>query len=209
MMQANWSFFLKEQKNKRILLLTILALGITLFAFLHFLTFNESRNGYVFNDPILYLFLPVDVSVFTFLITYSFCLFGLIVALRNPFLFIKLLQAYTIMTLLRMLCLYLVPLEPPVNIIPLKDILLQSSFYSGRDNLKDLFFSGHTTTLFLFAFAFKNQLLKIIFMIVGCVVGMLLILQHVHYSIDVAAGPVVAYVVLKIQEKFLEKKSGY
>ncbi|MCW3086594.1 MAG: hypothetical protein JWP12_3960 [Bacteroidetes bacterium] len=206
-MQTNWNFFLKEQKNKQLLLFTLLALGLTLFAFLHFLTFNELRSGRVFNDPVLNLFPPVNVSIFTFLLTYSFCLFGLIVALRSPFLFIKLLQAYTIMTLLRMLCLYLVPLEPPVNIIPLQDVLLHSSFYSGRDNLKDLFFSGHTTTLFLFAFGLENKKLKITFVIVGCVVGMLLMLQHVHYSIDVAAAPVVAYVVLWLQGKMAGKRN--
>jgi len=190
---------MKEQKNRQLFFVSVLALLATLFVFLHFLTYNELRSGYAFNDPVLAWLPPVNFSSFTFLITYSFCLLGAIIALRTPLLFIKLMQAYMVMTLLRMLSLYLLPLEPPAGIIPLSDVLLRSSFYSGRDNLKDLFFSGHTTTLFLFAFIFEKKL-RMLFVMVACVVGMLLMWQHVHYSIDVIVAPVIALLVLRIQK---------
>jgi len=181
-----------------VLLLSLLALAIVLFAFLHFLTYNEARSGFPFNDPVLRALPPHNVSLLTFIITYSFCIFGIAMALQAPRIFILLVQAYTLMTLLRMLSLYFVPFDPPAGIIPLKDALLQSSFYSGRDNLRDLFFSGHTTTLFLFAFAFERKAMKILFAVVGCIVGFLLMLQHVHYSVDVIVGPVVAFGLIKL-----------
>ena len=96
---------------------------------------------------------------------------------------------------------YILPLESPASIIPLKDSFLQNSFYSGRENLKDLFFSGHTATVFLFAFAFKKRVLKLFFAIGGTVVGIFVVLQHVHYSIDVIVAPAFAYFSVYLQRK--------
>lgn len=205
-MKANWNTYLKERNNKAVLFISIAALALTLFGFMHFLTYNEARHGFSFADPVLRLLPPVNISLLTFVLTYATCIFGIITAMYEPRIFILLVQAYTLMTLLRMLTLFLVPLDPPQGIIPLKDLFLQFSFYSGRDNLRDLFFSGHTTALFLFAFAFEKKWLKILFTTVGCIVGFLLMWQHVHYSVDVVVAPVVAFVMVFICQK-LEVKS--
>lgn len=200
-MQMSWKIFWRERRNRNVLLVSLLALFLTLFSFIHFLTFNETRSGFHFNDPVLALFKPMAVSEITFFLTYLLSIYGLIVALQDPRLFIRLIQAYVFMTLMRMVCLYLLPLEAPASIIPLKDSFLQLYFYSGRDNLKDLFFSGHTATLFLFVFTFENKRFKNAYAIGAIVVGMLLVLQHVHYSIDVLAAPVFAYLGVVLQKK--------
>jgi hypothetical protein len=179
----------------------MLTLAVVLFSFLHFLTYNETRIGFVFNDPVLSRFEPINVSTITFITTYTLGLAGLIIAIQQPTVFIQLIQAYTIMTIIRITCLYLVPLEPPINIIPLKDIFLESSFYSGRENLKDLFFSGHTATICLFAIGFKTKLLKWLFSIGTAAVALLILAQHVHYSIDVIAAPIVSFIAIKLQQK--------
>ena len=176
------------------------ALLVTLIIFVSFLTFNENRPGYVFNDPILNLFKPIALSHFTFFVTYTLAVYGLIISIREPDFFVNMIQAYTIMTMIRMLCLYIVPLEPPVLIMPLEDTFLQSFFYSGRENLKDLFFSGHTATIFLFAFGFRKKSDKWLFAIGACLVGVLVVLQHVHYSIDVIAAPLFAFFAIWIQK---------
>lgn len=176
-------------------------LALTLFSFVYFLTFNENRPGYVFNDPILNLFSPISLSEYIFFITYFFAIYGLIISFREPALFVSLIQAYTIMTLARMFCMYILPLEAPVNIIPLKDSFLQSCFYSGRENLKDLFFSGHTATIFLFAFGFKQNGLKWFFTSGACVIAVLVVLQHVHFSIDVIVAPLFAFAAVWLQKK--------
>jgi len=196
-----WKIYLSEKRNRIILFVSLLTLALTLLGFLHFLTFNEGRVGYLFHDPVLSLFSPFNISLFTFIVTYSLVLYGIASAFKTPVLLVRLLQGYMFMTLLRMACLYFVPLEPPADIIPLYDAFLKLSFYSGRDNLKDLFFSGHTATMFLFAFAFEDKKLKIIFTSGAILVGMLVLLQHVHYSIDVVAAPFVSWTSLKIQEK--------
>jgi hypothetical protein len=201
MQKVGWGIYWKNRRNKNIVLLSLSALTLTLFCFVHFLTFNEARQGFLFNDPVLGLFRPYALSEYTFFITYLLGVYGLIVCAQQPQLFVKLLQAYTIMTLLRMFCMFLLPLEPPAMIIPLRDSFLQSSFYSGRENLKDLFFSGHTATIFLFAFLFENVRFKWCYAVGAAVVGMLLVLQHVHYSIDVMAAPVFAWLGVFLQRK--------
>ena len=200
-MKNAWQLYFSRPNKKAIFLFTILFLALTLISFVYFLTFNENRVGYTFNDPILNLFPPLALSELTFFITYFFAIYGIIISFREPAFFVNLLQAYTIMTLFRMSCLYLLPLEAPDKIIPLKDTFLQSTFYSGRENLKDLFFSGHTATIFLFAFAFRKIGIKIMFLFGASLVGILVIVQHVHYSIDVVAAPIFAFLSIKIQMK--------
>ena len=200
-MKNAWQLYF-SRPNKRILFLFTLAiLTLTLISFVYFLTFNENRTGYIFNDPILNLFEPMAVSELTFFVTYFFAIYGLIISFREPALFVSLLQAYTIMTVFRMLCLYIVPLEAPLSIIPLKDTFLQSTFYSGRENLKDLFFSGHTATIFLLAFGFRKKTTKWLFISGACLVGVLVVMQHVHYSIDVLVAPVFAFIDIRLQKK--------
>ena len=162
---------------------------------------SSNRKGVIFNDPVLGLFSPVDFSPLIFVITYSFSSLGVAIGLHKPELFVKLIQVYTILTLLRIITLYSFALEPPSEIIPLRDVLLQSTFYSGRENLKDLFFSGHVSILFAFAFVLTNKKLKWLFILAAILVGVLIMIQHVHYSIDVIAAPVFAYFAYALQKK--------
>ena len=200
-MKNAWQLYFSRPNKRTEFLFTIGILTLTLISFVYFLTFNENRLGYVFKDPILNLFEPVAISEVTFFITYFFAIYGIIISFREPALFVTLLQAYTIMTLFRITCLYVIPLEAPDKIIPLKDTFLQSTFYSGRENLKDLFFSGHTATIFLFGFAFRKIGIKIMFLFGASLVGILVIVQNVHYSIDVVAAPIFAFLSIKIQMK--------
>jgi len=186
--------------KKKSLFASLFFLLIVLVSFYFFLEYNENRKANSFSDPVLRLFSPVDVSLFIFISTYFFGLIGLVLSFKKTALFLQLLQSFCIMMLLRMLCMYLFPLEPPVTIIPLNDILLESSFYAGRPNLKDLFFSGHTATIFLFVFLFQNKFLKFFFLIGGVLVGAGILLQHVHYSIDVIVAPFASYISVQLQK---------
>ena len=200
-MKTYWKTYWSNKNNRTVFIFTFAILAIVLFYFLRFLIFNENRKGVVFNDPVLSLFSPVDLSGIIFTITYPIASFGVAIALQKPELFVKLIQVYTILTLLRMFTLYSVALEPPLAIIPLRDALLESTFYTGRENLKDLFFSGHVSILFVFAFVFTNKKLKLLFTLAAIIVGALVLIQHVHYSIDVIAAPVFAYFAFAIQKK--------
>jgi len=186
--------------KKNSVFISLLFLFIVLISFYFFLEYNENRKASSFRDPILSLYAPVDVSLFIFVSTYFFGLIGLALSFKKTALFLQLLQSFCIMMLLRMICMYFFPLEPPETIIPLNDILLESSFYAGRPNLKDLFFSGHTATIFLFVFIYESRGLKLFFLFGSVLVASGILMQHVHYSIDVIVAPFASYVSVQLQK---------
>lgn len=200
-MKTRWQNYLIQKGKRVVLLVSHIALAIILLLFFQFLAYNEARKGFIFNDPVLSYFSAIDVSSYIFMVTYSFALAGIVIAIRNPVLFIRLIQSYTLLTLLRMLCLFFLPLEAPDGVIPLHDVFLNSTFYAGRENLKDLFFSGHTATILLFAFIFSNKILKWLYVFGAVIIAILVTMQHVHYSIDVIVAPVFAYLAVCLQRK--------
>jgi membrane-associated phospholipid phosphatase len=92
---------------------------------------------------------------------------------------------------------YLVPLNPPADMILLNDPFVQF-FATGQPLTKDLFFSGHTATIFLFYLVSEKKLFRAFFLIATVLVGTSVLLQHVHYSIDVASAPFFAYISYRL-----------
>lgn len=83
-------------------------------------------------------------------------------------------------------------------------------FGKGEILTKDLFFSGHTGTLFLLFLLVENKYLKTIFLAATILVGSAVLLQHVHYSVDVFVAPFVAYGSFRIIKVLhLQKQSKH
>lgn len=159
---------------------------------------NETRYGIVFKDPILRLFKPIDLSHVISVFTLIPIFMGLIYIFRKPNTTVYFLIAAIVICGFRALTMYLLPLEPPVNIIPLSDPVIETLFYGGNVLLKDLFFSGHTANLILIGLIVEQKRIKNMLFIAGLLVGTMLLIQHVHYSIDVLAAPFFAFVTYKI-----------
>lgn len=159
-----------------------------------FLMYNESRTiGLQLNDFVLKKLPVADVSTPLFAITWLCILITLPIALSTPKKSMVVFISILTMALLRCLTLYLVPLQPPIGIIPLRDTLLEGSFYDSKVMVRDLFFSGHTANLALLFFFLNVKWIKYIVGVCAAVVGFLLLKQHVHYTIDVLAAPFFAY----------------
>lgn len=201
-MLYNWKLALKNIHFRNRFMISMALLGIILTGFAFLLAYIETRQGHSFYDPILNFIKPRDVSDFIFIVTYSSALIALIYAFSSPYKFLHLIQMYGSLTVLRIITLFFVPLEPPSEIIPLRDEFLTNTFYAGSQNLKDLFFSGHAATLFLFYFFSTNKPLKYIFLLAGIAVSVGVVLQHVHYSYDVIAAPIFAYIAYRVITKF-------
>ena len=201
-MLYNWKIALTNVRFRRRLLTSVFVLLIILTGFAWFLAYLESRQGHTFYDPLLNFLKPRDVSYFIFFITYSAAAAGLIYAFNSPYKFLHLIQMYGSLTLLRIATMFFVPLEPPTQHIPLHDEFLTNTFYAGSQNLKDLFFSGHAATLFLFYFFSTNKTLKYMFLVAAIAVSVGVVMQHVHYSYDVIAAPIFAYIAYRLITKF-------
>ena len=171
-----------------------------------FLAFNENRISGVQLDDIVLQYLPVsDVSTPLFAITWVCILTCLPVALRTPKKSMIVIISILIMAIARSLTLYLVPLQPPIDIIPLRDTFLEGSFYDNKVMVRDLFFSGHTANLALIFFLIDIKWMKTIVGICTFIVAFLLLKQHVHYTIDVIAAPFFAFASYRVANLLTEK----
>jgi len=203
----NWKSFFNNKRNRTEFILTVVLLAILMISFSKFLQFLENRKGVVLPDPLLNLFSPVNLTWLTFILIYLSIIIFLISVIKDPLKLMTALQAYGLMVLIRTIAMYLVPLEPPETLLLLNDPFVQL-FGKGEILTKDLFFSGHTATLFLLFLLTKNKILKIIFLMSAVTVGIAVLLQHVHYSIDVFIAPFVAYSAFKIITNLHIKNSG-
>lgn len=188
---------------------------ITAFAFLipalsvlpKYLLWNETRKGFAFADPILKLFNPVDVTWLTFGLIYASILFAFILLAKSPNRLLIIFQSYGILVFFRIISMYLLPLDPPVMLIPLDDPFVQL-FGGGVILEKDLFFSGHTSTMFLLYLGADGKKTQYIFLAATILVGLSVIVQHVHYSIDVFAAPFFAFAAFKSATIIFNKVYG-
>lgn len=201
-MMYNWKIALSNPYFRNRFFTSIIVLSIILTGFAALLAYIETRQGHSFYDPILNFIKPRDVSDFIFFVTYSTAIIALVYAFWSPYRFLHLIQMYGSLTMLRIITLFFIPLEPPTSIIPLRDELLTNTFYAGNQNLKDLFFSGHAATLFLFFFFTTDKVLKYVFLVAAIAVSVGVVMQHVHYSYDVIAAPIFAYIAYRIITKF-------
>jgi PAP2 superfamily C-terminal len=163
--------------------------GLCLFVAIlpHFL--NDvlvAKPGIQLNDFILNAFIPRDWSVEIFILIIGAPALFFLFNLRNPEKILLSVQCYVVVNFMRITSLYLFTLEAPSGTIPLVDPFLAKVAYGGNDVfVKDLFFSGHTSTLFIIFLIEKRKPLKLLLLISTFLVGLLLMWQRVHYTIDI------------------------
>jgi len=200
-----WKQYLSYPHRKAEFLITILLLIITLTTFSRFLLFNEARQGAILDDPILSLFNAIDLNALLFFAIYSSLLIALFFFSFDPEVLLTGIQTYILLVMFRMSAMYLIPLDPPVGCIDLQDPVV-FVMGTGKKIVKDLFFSGHTSTAFLLFQTAKNKYLKTYFLLATLTVGIAVILQKAHYTIDVYAGLIFSFasyqIVKKIRAKF-------
>jgi PAP2 superfamily C-terminal len=151
------------------------------------------KKGMALDDIILEHLPVLDCSWTIFAVIYSSILITLVRHFRNPMLILLGLATYSGVTWLRMLAIYTFTLEPPAHIIPLKDPFLSLLVYPQSDFSKDLFFSGHVSSMSVLVFVETDYRRKILKIIATVWVGLLLLLQHVHYTLDVVTAPVFTF----------------
>lgn len=169
------------------------ALNITVVILLPaFFQHIEQRNGMQLNDILLSNIPAINVSLPIFIIIWSTALLTFFRATRQPEILITFLFSFFLLSILRIGSITLVPLNPPKDLIPLVDPLT-NTFYGGSFISKDLFFSGHVATQVLMCLCLKKRMDKLLTAISALSVGILVLLQHVHYTIDIIAAPFVTY----------------
>lgn len=184
----NWAAATSEKVFRFCFIIGWMVCGVIIVSQPAFYRFIEARSGAVLNDFILGKIPAFNVSLPIFIIIWGMVALGIVRSLFTPHIFLNYMMGFIFVTFFRITCLSLVALDPPIGILELKDPFTDV-FYGGSFITKDLFFSGHTATLVLLSLALEKKRDKILCIIASVVVGVLLLVQHVHYTLDVIAAP--------------------
>ena len=167
----------------------------------------ETRIGYQPYDPISEALPCINLSIFIFVVLYGSMFVGVVGLLKHKEHLLKMLVAFSTMYLIRLCTITLLPLEPPAGLVELQDPILESLFNKVFLK-KDLFFSGHFSTMFIFFLVAPTNKYKWYFLAASVAMAFLVWIQHIHYTFDVAGGVCFSILSVKITEKILEKIGG-
>ncbi len=192
-----WSLEWKNPAFRVQSAISFFALLSTLVVLTRFLSHVENREGVTLSDPVLSMIEPRDVTWLTFGLIYAGLVMALIYLSTKPRDLILTVQSYIVMVWFRIGMMWMIPLNAPAGLIVLQDPFVQ--YVAGGVALtKDLFFSGHTSTMFLLYLVTKVKWLKKMLLGFTMLVAVCVIWQHVHYAVDVAVAPFVSYGAYRI-----------
>ena len=197
-LDATWPEAWAELGFRWRLVLTVPMLVATLAALAALVKWVERRPGAILPDPVLAWLAPRDVTWPIFTLIYVGILLAVFLLARSPVRLVIGVQAYVAMALLRIVVMWATPLDPPPGMIILEDPLVQVFGGASQALTRDLFFSGHTSTMFLLFLAVPGRSAKAYFLASTVAVASLVLVQHVHYAVDVLAAPAFAYAAWRI-----------
>ena len=96
----------------------------------------------------------------------------------------------------------------PAGLIELKDPIC-NLMYGPRFITRDLFFSGHAATLFLLYLCSYKKFDRYYTLFAAIIVGILLLVQHVHYTLDVVCAPLFSLACFYIAKKIMATHHTY
>lgn len=172
--------------RKREFVLTLIALILMLVLFSRFAVFVEGRPGVVLDDPLLRLLPSFDLTWPIFVVIYGGILLGVVTLARLPDALLLAMRSYVLLLVVRIAAMYVAPFAPPEKMILLIDPV--AGIGPGNALRNDLFFSGHTATLFLLSLTSVPSHLRRLFLVLTILLGAMLLLQHVHYTVDVLSA---------------------
>jgi len=198
--QSAW--YRKRVLGGLVLVVTILSL------FPFFFQAIEKRSGFLLPDPLLAWLHPHNVSLAIFVVIWAISLLGVLRAAQDPYMFLTFLWSFVFLSLFRTLTITLVPLEPPVGLVGLVDPI-SNFFYGEKFVTRDLFFSGHTSTVVLLFLCLPGKVDKGLALISIFVVGSLLLVQHVHYTLDVLGALFFSWLSYRIACRTVARSSEH
>jgi hypothetical protein len=163
----------------------------------------QQREGIILNDFILELIPSKNVSYPIFSIIYCTVIYLIIRLLATPKTFVWFAWAFNLETIFRFLTIYFVALNPPMGIVDVHDPVAAIFIYGENMPItKDLFFSGHTATMVFACYFLPLRKEKFLAIILSVILVMLLLIQHVHYTIDIVMAPLFTLLAIEIIKKW-------
>ncbi len=168
-------------------------LSMVLFMPYYYRQILAPKVGILLDDPFLNLFTPADWSTAVFFILTVALVQTLIMYSNKPAILWTGIMTYCVVNILRVFTMYAVTLEPPSDMILLIDPISASLVYPEQAFAKDLFFSGHVSTMMAMVFVERNRVWYLVKISGTALMALFLAWQHVHYSVDLIAAPFITY----------------
>lgn len=159
----------------------------------------QTRKGVILKDKLISLIPQFDFSTPIFLLLYSSLFLVIISFLHKPKMILKLIEMHIVIALVRQFCILLIALEPPHGLIILKDVFLENSFYPPFTVItKDLFFSGHVASIWLYFLIAQQKTLKTFLFLATILMSFMILSMRVHYSYDIYGAIIITTVIYKL-----------
>jgi hypothetical protein len=171
----------------------------------------EARAGAQLLNKILFFIPQFDFSVAIFVLLYGCMSLILLSNIKNPYTIVMVAEMHLYVAVIRQICILLVPLEAPIGIIPLTDILLENTFYPhGTPLTKDLFFSGHVASIWIYFLCTTNAKLRFVFFTGTLLMCFMVLSMRIHYTYDVIGAIIATTTIYMIYNHFFTKnKAAY
>ena len=197
-----WKEAINSRPNRLRLVGGSFIIAIIIILLPQFFKTIEQRQGVVLHDWLLARIPAHNVSIAIFIVIWGMGLLILYRAIYKPTIYIMYVWTLIFVCLVRMLSISIVALNPPIGLIPLADPLT-GVFYGQKMITKDLFFSGHISTVSLIFLCLEKKSDKIIGFIAIIILAALLLVQHIHYTIDIMAAPIITYAMYRLTRYLL------
>jgi len=146
----------------------------------------EMRKGILLNDKLLEIIPSYDFSLSIFILLYSSLTIVILTHLHKPKVILRIIEMHFLVAVVRQICILCIALEPPMGIIVLRDVFLENTVYPRNSPLtKDLFFSGHVASIWLYSLCSENKMIKYYFGLAAILMSFMILSMRVHYSYDV------------------------
>ncbi|MEN9339422.1 MAG: hypothetical protein RIQ62_734 [Bacteroidota bacterium] len=152
----------------------------------HLGNYIESRPGVRLDDKILTLLPSIDFSAPVFFLLYLSLTLVVITHIDKPRIILRIIEMHFLVAVVRQICILLVALDPPSGIIVLRDLFLENTVYPRHSPLtKDLFFSGHVASIWLYFLCADRKYIKYYMVFASLMMSFMILCMRVHYSYDV------------------------
>lgn len=162
------------------------------------------KPGILLNDPVLNFFVPIDWSTVIFVILTIGIVHTIFVYISLPIIILTGFTTFSLVNMGRMVAMYVITLEPPPDMILLIDPISAFLVYPDKGFAKDLFFSGHVSTMMTLIYIERNKAWKLGKIAGTALMGLLLAWQHVHYTVDLLVAPFATYLAFLLARKIVQ-----